>query len=175
MLGGGEMAMGKGASQQARISISRSRHSRRLLFWYLIILHSHGVEMRIRGVQSLIRNRSVTFSSQHSPLLVRAYQRWYRDIGKRLPLDVRVDRQTACVMLAEALRRWSTHGKNNALLRISTPPCHQMSLTNLTSQVHEHVPVVDSKFNGRCGQIMVRASDAIDFIDGMVPSSVWSR
>lgn len=175
MLAGAEMAMGKGESRQARISISRGKHNRRLLFWYMVILHSHGVDLRIRGMQSIIRNGSVTLSSQHSPLLVRAYERWYRNAGKRLPLDVHADKQTVSVMLAGPLKRWAARGKDSLPLRIMTPPCHPMSLANLTNQVHDHLPVMDTKFNGRHGQIMVRASDAIDFIDGMVPSSVWSK
>jgi hypothetical protein len=41
MLAGAEMSMGKGDSQQARISISRRRHSWAIAYWYVVLLHNH--------------------------------------------------------------------------------------------------------------------------------------
>ena len=174
MLSGAEMSVGKGGSRQARISISRRRHSWPLLYWYMVLVHSHGIEMRIRGIQSTVRQGSITFSSTHNPLLVCAYNRWYQDAGKRLPLDIRIDQQTACVVLAGALRRWAIRGKESAPVRILTPPCHATSMESLISQLSQHLPVIGSKHTGLRGQIMVSVADAIAFVDGHVPQSVWN-
>jgi hypothetical protein len=173
MLAGAEMSMGKGDSQQARISISRRRHSWAIAYWYVVLLHNHGIHMRIRGIQSTVRSGSITFSSAHSPLLVRAYSRWYREAGKSLPLDVLLDQQTACIVLAGALRRWAMRDKRSNHITIMTPPCHTMSLTSLTSQIREQVPVTDCKTSGQRGQIVVPADAAMEFVDGMVPRAVW--
>ena len=173
MLTGAEMSRGKGDSRQARISICRRRESWPLLFWYLVIMHEHGIEMRIRGVRSCLRNGSLIFSSNHMPLLVRSYNRWYRGSGKRLPLDIQIDRHTACIVMTGALRRWAMYGKKSKVLRLPTPPCHQMSLAGLTSQVNEHLPVIKSKLADGRGKIMVPVDAAIDYVSDLVPRVVW--
>lgn|GEM_PF-2810547 len=173
MLTGAEMSMGKGNSRLARISITRRHDHWRLLYWYMVILQQHGIEMRIRGYRSAVRTGSITFSSLHQPLMVRAYRRWYRSVGKQLPLDLLINKPTLCILLAGALRRWSRGSQKSNQIIIPTPPCHLMSLGSLTSQVREHVPVVSSCMLSRSGRIRVPADAAMAFVDGAVPQSIW--
>lgn len=173
MLAGAEMSMGKGQSLLARMSISRRQHSWRLLYWYMVILQAHGVDMRIRGYQSVVRTGSMTFSSQHHPLLVRAHRRWYRARGKQLPIDIHLDKPTLCIWLTGALRRWAMRDCNSKTVTLSTPPCHPMSLSGLTSQLQEHLPIEGTKLLQRSARIKVSAQDAVALVDGMVPANVW--